>query len=121
MTIRKLMIALALPVMALSCGGRKMHISDVKIQDSLMFADGKAYSGDIWSEDEHMYQLTVQDGVLVECRLYHDNDSVAIEILNDSTVTFYDDEGTVLPEDTFKVRYKDVSATLAELMEEIRL
>ena len=116
MTLRKLMMALALPVMALSCGGRMMHISDVTIQDSLMFADGKPYSGDIWSDDEHMYQLTTQDGVLVECRLYHDNDSVAIEFLNDSTVTFYDDEGTVLPEDSFKVRYKDVSEALAELM-----
>lgn len=116
MTFRKLVIALALPVIVMSCGSRIKHISDMEIRDSLIYADGKPYSGEIWSDDEHVYRLTAQDGVVVNCRLYHDNDSVAIEILNDSVVTYYNDEGDELPEDTFKVRYKDVCAILAELM-----
>ena len=121
MTIRKLFFALALPVVVMSCGSRVKHISDIEIQDSLMYSDGKLYSGDIWSDDGQMYQLTTQDGVLVECRLYHDNDSLAIEILNDSIVTYYDEEGDVLPEDSFKVRYQDVCLTLSELMSAISL
>ena len=119
MTFRNLIIALALPLVVMSCGSRMKHISDMEIRDSLIYADNMPYSGDVWSDDEHVYRLTIQDGVIVNCRLYHDNDSVAIEILNDSIVTYYDDEGEVLPEDSFKVRYKDVCATLSELMKVI--
>ena len=116
MTFRNLIIALALPMVVMSCGSRMKHISDMEIRDSMIYADGKPYSGDVWSDDEHVYRLTAREGVVVSCLFYHDNDSVAIEILNDSIVTYYDDEGEVLPEDTFKVRYKEVCASLADLL-----
>ena len=120
MTIRKLFFALALPLVVMSCGGGVKHISDMEIRDSLIYANGQPYSGEVWSDDEHDYRLTTQDGILVNCRLYHSNDSVAIEILNDSIVTYYNDNGEVLLEDTFKVRYKEICATLADLMSAIR-
>ena len=120
MTFRKHIFALALPVLIVSCGERLKHISDVEFRDSLIYVDDKPYSGEIWSDDEHLYRITAQDGVVVNCRIFHANDSVAIEMLNDSTVTYYTEQGDTVPEDTFKVRYKDMGVKLKELVSIIR-
>ena len=120
MTFRKLIFALALPVLIVACGEKKKHVGDVEFRDSLVYVDDKPYSGDVWSNDEHLYRITTQDGVVVNCQIYHANDSVAIEILNDSTVNYFTEQGDTLPEDSFKVRYKDMGATLKELVDILR-
>ncbi len=120
MTIRKLILSLALPVLVMSCGPNLKHISEVEIRDSIVYDNGNPYTGDVWSDDERLFSLTTTGGVIVNCRVFHINDSLAIEILNDSTVKYYDEVGDTIPEDTFRLRYKDLCATLPELVKIIK-
>ena len=101
-----------------ACGPeKKMHLTDVEWQQSMVQANGSPVTGELWSDDDLTWCMTLEEGIPKAFRLYHDNGKEAF-VMNSpaDTLQAFDENGQVISIDSFAIAYKQLAQQIPELM-----
>ena len=97
-------------------GVKKIHLSEA-LQNGNTVCDpkGNVFTGEVWSDDDATFCMSVEDGTIEVIKTFHENGKVAIlqkmgenEDGDDDVFTYYDEEGNEIDEDDFEENYQSV-------------
>ncbi len=119
MFLQRLATAAVVVLSLVGCGERSVTVSEVTFSDEKVYVDGKPYTGTVWSDDKHTWELTSSEGIPTAVTFYHDGGQAAY-IMDSSADTAdmrtFDEGGTRIPADTFAERYKDLASQIPALL-----
>ncbi|MBP5387772.1 MAG: hypothetical protein J6Y97_10365 [Prevotella sp.] len=123
MFLRKLITATVVAILLVGCGKHSVTVSEVEFNDEKVYVDGHPFTGTVWSDDNATWQLTANEGTPTAVTFYHDGGTVAYSMESSSDTTdfrTYDEEGTLIPIDTFVEHYKDLASEIPALLQLIK-
>lgn len=119
MHFRKVLLV-GLTVAIMACGKQTATRSQVEFIDEQVFANGKPFTGEVWSDDHHTWQLCADEGVVTSFTLYHAEGQTAFTMQSAAdTLTAFDEQGANIPIDTFAIRYKELAKQIPQLLNSI--
>jgi len=123
MFLRKLITATAVAIVLVGCGKHSVTVSEVEFNDEKVYVDGHPFTGTVWSDDNATWQLTTTEGIPTAVTFYHNGGAVAYSMESSADTTdlrTYDEEGTLIPIDSFVVRYKSLATEIPSLLQLIK-
>ena len=123
MFLRKLITATVVALLLVGCGKHSVTVSEVDFSDEKVYKNGNPYTGVVWSDDKFTWQMTINEGIPTAVTFYHPGGTVAFSIETPSDTTdlrTFDENGTLIPIDTFVERYKDLAEEIPMLLERIK-
>lgn len=97
-------------------GVKKIHLSEaLQNGNTVCDPEGNVFTGEVWSDDDATFCMSVEDGTVEVIKTFHENGKVAIlqkmgenEDGDDDVFTYYDEEGNEIDEDDFEENYQSV-------------
>ena len=120
MDLRKILTGGLVSLLLLSCGDKKVTVSEVEFVDAKACVDGHPFSGEVWSDDNASWCLTAENGLLTTFTIYHGNGTPAYTMTSVAdTLQAFDETGAPISLDSFAVRYKPLAEEVYTLTERI--
>ena len=123
MFLRKLTTITVAALLLMGCGKQSVMVSEVDFNDEKVYVDGHLFTGTVWSDDKSAWQLTANDGIPTAVTFYHSGGGEAYVMASPADtvdIRTFDEEGNLIPVDTFAERYKDVAAQIPALLKRIK-
>lgn len=113
----KILIIIFISIILTTSCIKKIHSNEVSLKNDSVYYDNKAYTGEVWTEDDKTGEFYIDNGVLKSLKFYHDNgkEAISMEINNKrKPITHvYDDKGNSIDLMSFEQKYTDLWIKIA--------
>lgn len=99
------------------------QLSTITANNSRFFYKGDAlFTGTAWSNDGRFMKLICENGVAFKIYLHHNNGRIAyiIDIKNDKTIYYYDEDGKEITQNEFGEQYKVILDKMIVVQQEVK-
>ena len=123
--MKKAFILFAAIALITSCKlGKKTHISSLEFRNnqSFVYQNGEAFTGDAWSSDEKTVCMHAESGVVTGITMYYEDGKVAVKGSIDGvkkSIQSYDKNGNVITEKQMEKMYPDFYQKVKAMSHEI--